>query len=442
MNMSLWTPPAPTIHRRDALRIGSAGLLGLSLPALLRAEEQRRQASGRKAPAARAKNVIFYWCQGGPPHQDMWDMKPDAPEEVRGEFKPIDTVIPGYQVCELMPELAKLVDRLTILRGVNHHIPDHNPGSMFMLGSGNPPNPTTLHPTWSAVAKREFAAVRGTPTAVAIPSEPSEGPGPGFLGASYKSFEVQGDPNADEFEVRSISMPPGVDRQRLARRRQFLEQTDRYFGPLTQPPDLLESLDKFRREANEIIFSESTRAAFRISEEPDKRRERYGRTKLGQRMLLARRLVQAGVRFVTISEPVGWDTHKDNFKRLRENLPVVDQAFSALLDLIEHGLWEDTLVMMFGEFGRTPKINDKAGRDHWPQAMSIILAGGGVPEGLIYGQTDPQGAYVTEASHSPADFACTVYRLLGIDPHQTYPAGNDQPTPIVRGGQPIRAVLG
>lgn len=196
-------------------------------------------------------------------------------------------------------------------------------------------------------------------------------------------------------------------------------------------------------DGNQIILSPATRRAFQIDEEPTPLRDRYGRSKLGQRLLLARRLIEAGVRFVTVSEPVGWNNHEGNFKRLRENLPIVDRAVSTLLDdLALRGLLAETLVMMFGEFGRTPKINDKAGRDHWPQAMSIILAGGGVPGGLVYGATDKNGAFVIDKSHSPADFACTVYALLGIDPHQYYLAPNGHPVPIVRDGEPIRAITG
>jgi len=369
-------------------------------------------------------------------------MKPDSPEEVRGEFNPISTDLPGYQICELLPMLSKQIHKLSIVRGVNHHIPDHNPGSMFMLGSGNPPNPTTYHPTYSAVVQKETAPMAGLPTAVAIPSEPSQGPGPGFLGPAYRSFEVQGDPNADDFKVRSISMPEGVDLDRLERRKQLLAETNNFFDPLTQRPPVLESLDKFYEAAHDIILSSSTREAFQIEKEPSKVRERYGREKLGQRMLLGRRMLEAGVRFVTVTDPYGWDTHNDNFKRMKKNLPIVDRSFSALLeDLSQRGMLDDTLVMMFGEFGRTPKINAKAGRDHWPQAMSIILAGAGLPGGLVYGDTDSQAAFVTDKSHSPADFACTIYNLMGIDPHKTYLAGNDQPTPIVRGGTPIKALL-
>jgi arylsulfatase A-like enzyme len=422
--------------RRDVLRLGAVGLSALTLPAILRAE---RQAAARPA---KAKNVIFIWQQGGPPHQDMWDMKPDAPEEIRGEFKPIATDLPGYQVCELMPQLARRIHKLTVLRGVNHHIPDHNPASMFMLGSGNAPSSAHKYPTWSSVAKKELPEVRGVPTAVAIPVEPAEGPGAGFLGSAYQSFAIQSDPSDSDFKARSMVLPPGIDPARFERRQALLRDTAPSFDQLAERPDLLRSLDKFYQDAHDIILSPRTRDAFRIDQEPDRLRDRYGRGKLGQRLLLARRLIQAGVRFVTINEPVGWDTHQDNFNRLRQNLPVVDQAVSALLDdLSERGMLADTLVMMFGEFGRTPKINDKSGRDHWAQAMSIMLAGGGVPAGLIYGTTDRNGAFVTDKSHSPADFACTVYTLLGIDPHTIYPTPAGQPVPLVNGGQPIAALL-
>jgi hypothetical protein len=421
--------------RRDFLRLGAVGLSALTLPNILRAE--------REGAKAKAKNVIFIWQQGGPPHQDMWDMKPDAPDDLRGEFKPIQTDLPGYTVCELMPKLARQVKKLSIIRGVNHHIPDHNPASMFMLGSGNPPSQSLKFPTWSSVCKKEMPEVQGVPTAVAIPSEPSEGPGAGFLGSAWQSYAIQSDPNDSDFKARSMALPPGIDRDRFERRRALLRDTEKSFDRLAERPDLLQSLDKFYQDAHQIILSPKTSDAFRMDQESAERRDRFGRNKLGQRLLLARRLIQAGVRFVTISEPVGWDTHQDNFKRLRQNLPVVDTAVSALLDdLSEHGMLDDTLVMMFGEFGRTPKINAQAGRDHWAQAMSIILAGGGTPAGLVYGTTDRNGAFVTDKSHSPADFACTVYTLLGINPHKLYRTPSGQPVPLVQGGKPIEALIG
>jgi len=422
--------------RRDILRLGALGVSSLTLPAVLRAAQE-----GGVVP--KAKNVIFIWQQGGPPHQDMWDMKPDSPDGIRGEFKPIQTDLPGYTVCELMPLLSRQIHKLCVLRGVNHHIPDHNPASMFMLGSGNPPSQAMKHPSWSAVVKKETPEVPGLPTAVAIPTEPSEGPGAGFLGSAYQSFALQSDPNDKSFQVRAMTLPNGIDRERFDRRRALLQESEHSFEKLTERPDLLKSLDKNYQDAHQIILSPRTNKAFQINEEPEKVRERYGRNKLGQRLLLARRLIEADVRFVTINTPVGWDTHADNFRRLREHLPEVDQGVSALLDdLSERGLLKDTLVMMFGEFGRTPKINLQAGRDHWAQAMSIVLAGGGAPAGLIYGTTDREGAFVTDKSHSPADFACTIYSMLGIDPHKTYTTPSGQPVPIVNGGTPIKAVLG
>lgn len=427
------------VSRRDLLQLGGAGLLGLTLPTLLRAQAEATLAG---QPAARARNIIFIWQQGGPPHQDTWDMKPSAPADMRGEFSPIATSIPGYTVCELLPRLAHMVHDFTILRGVNHNIADHNPGSMYMLGSGNPPNPVMLHPTWSAVAAREFTPLAGIPTCVAVPREPSEGPGAGFLGPAYQSFATQADPFDENFAVRALSLPQSLSLARFDRRHSLLQSTDNFFDELQDRPDVLEGLDQFHQQAHQMILAPATRQAFEIHQEPAALRDRYGRTKLGQRLLLARRLIEAGVRFVTISEPTGWDTHAQNFQRMREQLPVVDQSFSALIeDLQVRGLNDDTLVMMFGEFGRTPRINQQAGRDHWPQAMSIVLAGGGTPRGLIHGSTDQNGAFVTQHSHSPADFACTIYALIGVDPHRPYTAPNGQPTPIVRGGSPIAAVI-
>jgi len=425
--------------RRDVLGLGLVGLSSLTLPSILRAERER---SAQGARPARAKNVIFIWQQGGPPHQDMWDMKPDAPDGIRGEFNPIRSNLPGYTVCELMPLLSQQTHRLCIVRGVNHHIPDHNPASMFMLGSGNAPSPSMKFPSWPAVVKKEMPVVPGLPTAVAIPSEPSEGPGAGFLGSAYQSFALQSDPNDRSFQVRAMTLPPGIDRARFDRRHALLQESERSFERLTERPDLLSSMDQNYRDAHQIILSPRTNAAFQMEQESERLRDRYGRTKLGQRCLLARRLIEAGVRFVTISEPVGWDTHADNFNALRNNLPVVDRAVSALLeDLAVRGMLQDTLVMMFGEFGRTPRINERAGRDHWAQAMSIMLAGGGVPAGLIYGATDGNGAFVTDRSHSPADFACTIYTLLGINPHKRYPTPAGQEVPIVLGGAAIPALL-
>jgi hypothetical protein len=422
--------------RRDVLGLGMVGLSSLTLPTALRAEQETRRQGGA---AARAKNVIFIWQQGGPPHQDMWDMKPEAPDGIRGEFRPIRTNLPGYTVCELMPMLAQQVHRMCIVRGVNHHIPDHNPASMFMLGSGNAPSQSIKAPSWSSVVKREMPAVPGLPTAVAIPSEPAEGPGAGFLGSAYQSFALQSDPSDRSFEVRAMTLPTGIDRERFNRRHGLLQESEQSFDRLLERPDLLASIDQNYREAHQIILSPTTNRAFQIDQEPDRLRDRYGRTKLGQRCLLARRLIEAGVRFVTISEPVGWDTHADNFKRLRENLPVVDQCVSALLeDLAVRGMLDETLVMMFGEFGRTPRINAQAGRDHWAQAMSIMLAGGGLPAGLIDGATDQNGAFVTDRSHSPADFACTIYSQLGIDPHKRYATSSGIEVPIVQGGTAIR----
>ncbi len=426
--------------RRDVLGLGIVGLSSLTLPAVLRAEREVRRKGGA---APRAKNVIFIWQQGGPPHQDMWDMKPGAPDGIRGEFNPIRTNLPGYNVCELMPMLSQQVHRLCIVRGVNHHIPDHNPASMFMLGSGNPPSPSVKSPSWSAVVKKEMPVVPGLPTAVAIPSEPSEGPGAGYLGSAYQSFALQSDPNDRNFQVQGLTMPQGIDRERFDRRHALLQESERSFDRLTERPDLLTSIDQNYRDAHQIILSPTTNRAFQIDREPDRVRDRYGRTKLGQRCLLARRLIEAGVRFVTISEPVGWDTHADNFQRLRENLPVVDRGVSALLeDLALRGMLDDTIVMMFGEFGRTPRINAQAGRDHWAQAMSIMLAGGGLPSGLVYGATDQNGGFVTDRSHSPADFAYTIYSLLGIDPHKQYVTPSGVQVPIVQGGSVIPALLG
>lgn len=425
------------LTRRCWLQVGSAGLLGLSLPALLQAE------AGQPQRRRRARNAILFWLNGGPSHYETFDPKPDAAVGIRGALRPRATRIPGVTFSELLPLLAGTAQRLTILRGVHHHLPEHNPGSMYLLGSGNPPSAALTYPSFSAVAQKEFAATPGLPTTVGIPNEPPEGPGPGYLGPAYQTFAAMGDPNARDFDVRSLTLPPGVDAARLERRRRLRDAGDRFFDDLDQPPPLLAGLNRFYQDAHTIINSPATRRAFAIQDEPAALRERYGRNSVGQRLLLARRLVEAGVRFVSVTSSIGWDMHKSIFEAMGAALPLFDRALHALIeDLSVRGLLDETLVMVLGEFGRTPRINHEGGRDHWPQAMSIVLAGGGVPAGLVHGATDRDGAHVVDGSHSPADFACTVYTLLGIDPHQHYQAPNGQPVPIVRGGAPIAAVVG
>src|SRR5687768_9147039 len=254
-------------NRRDVLGLGLVGLSSLTLPAMLRAENDNRR-QGR--PAAKAKNVIFIWQQGGPPHQDTWDMKPEAPEGMRGEFNPIATDLPGYTVCELMPMLSRQIHKLCIVRGVNHHIPDHNPASMFMLGSGNAPSQSLKYPSWPAVVKKEMPVVPGLPTAVAIPSEPSEGPGAGFLGSAYQSFALQSDPNDRSFQVRAMTLPPGMDRERFDRRHALLNESERSFDRLVERPDLLSSIDQNYRDAHQMILSPRTIGAFQIDQEADR----------------------------------------------------------------------------------------------------------------------------------------------------------------------------
>jgi hypothetical protein len=411
------------------------------------------------APAAKAKSVILIFNCGAPSHIDLWDPKPDAGETVRGEFATISTAVPGIQVTELLPELAKRTDKLAILRSLHHTHSSHNAGMHWsIVGRPYRVDSTLIHPAatdepcfgtlvgW--LAQRDGYSA-GVPPYVITPEPHCDSrvyitPGQfgGCLGVRYDPFVVGSDPNAADFSVRDLKLAGELSGDRLAARGSLVEQLN---SASRTRPGVGEELDVARAKATALLATGEAAAAFDLSKESDKTRDRYGRHSWGQSHLLARRLVEAGTRFVTtVNGPsIIWDTHNDNFKRLKTRLvPPMEQAFVALLDdLAERGLLDTTLVVWLGDFGRTPVINNQGGRDHWPQCYTAVLAGGGIRGGQVVGQSDRTGAFPKERPLTPADLHATVFAALGYDAQRlTYKNADGRPMQFTT-GEPIRELL-
>ncbi len=462
--------PGPGPSRRDVLRVGSAAMLGIGLPDLLRAS----------APGAKARSLILLFLEGGPAGQDLWDMKPDAPEDVRGEFRPIATSVPGLAFCEHLPRLARQAHHLTFVRSVHHAVNDHNAGAYYALTGRDPtaggglittPRPDNFPPIGAVVAKLRPSG-RALPDFVQVPDWMSNngsflpGQSSGFLGGPSEPF-VAGDPSRPGYKVPGLTLPEGISPARVDGRRSLRDAVDRALeaGPA------VDRLDAHYRKAFELIAGAEARRAFDLGREPAAVRDRYGldpdnpRTKearqfgglphLGQCLLLARRLVEAGVRVVTVCTGARydqtWDTHRQHFPLLKRSiLPMFDRAFSALLDdLSARGLLDSTLVVAMGEFGRTPRVGqvtsdagaDKGGRDHWPYCYTALFAGGGMPPGASYGASDAHAAYPARDPVTPPDIAATIYKAMGLDPSAEVRDPLDRPFAISL-GTPIQALLG
>jgi hypothetical protein len=420
--------------RRHFLTVGAAG--AITLPLALRA------AAGPSAGTVSGSemNAIFLWLGGGPAHLDTFDPKPEAVPEVRGPFKVIPTSLPGCRLSEVLPRLATQMHRVTLIRSVTHNIGSHAPGSLYLL-TGNRPLPSLKYPTYGSVMTREKQARDDVPPFVAVPAEPVESPGAGYLGVAFNSFSVNADPQAANFSVRAISLPDGTSLERVARRTGLLHRLDQKF-PDGSEDETLAGLDRFQHQAYDIVRSPRARRAFDLQAEPAAVRDRYGRTTVGQSCLMARRLIEAGCRFVTVNT-TGWDTHGQNFAQLKDRLvPPVDQGLATLLeDLDVRGLLACTVVLVVGEFGRTPKINKSAGRDHWPYSMFALLAGGRLQRGQVYGSTDAGGERPRDRAVSPDDVAATFYQALGIDPWKEYHSPTGRPVRIVADGRSIPEIL-
>lgn len=421
--------------RRDFLRIG--GLGALSLPLLLRAEA----AAVEKKPKPRAKSVLLVFLGGGISHHDTFDPKPDAPAEIAGKYKTIPTVLPDLRVTEMIPRLAKVMDKLTLVRSGAHTNDHHETATNWVL-SGRFGTPFGDYPAVGAVTAHHFGFTSTLPPYVAVPRNPSftwELGKSAFLGGRYESFKA-GDPNQPGYKVQDLSAAEPLTPKKVERRESLLKAVDG-LAKRVEGNDQIATYDEFHQRAASMILSSEARKAFAIDEESPKLRDAYGRTTAGQSMLLARRLVESGVRFVTVNY-AGWDHHAKIFDSLDRKLPEFDQAMSALVtDMSDRGTLSDTLLVVMGEFGRTPKLNKDAGRDHWGPAGSLLFAGAGVKAGFVLGKTDKHGAYTTQRPVSPADVCYTVLDSLGIEPRKQLTTPDGRPLEVLDQGELVRELF-
>jgi uncharacterized protein (DUF1501 family) len=430
------------ISRRQFLSIGGLSVLGLTLPGFLRL---RQLAAASGVTEKQTVHCILLWMQGGPSHVDTFDPKPDAPVEIRGEFGTVPTTLPGVRLVEYLPLLAKQTDKFSIIRGHNPQNGSHGMADHLML-SGHKFNPSLPFPCYGSVVAKERGYHDGMFPFVQlgryIDRRFNGGIG-GFLGDQYNPFEVLDDPSARSFKVRDLSLASDAERVRLERRYAMLTELDRHQKQVEETAAVVKARDIFYEKAHSLISSPAAKQAFDLTQEADTVRDSYGRNSFGQSCLLARRLIEAGVHFVTVTDG-GWDTHQNNFKSLKERLlPRLDKGYAALLqDLHDRGLLESTLVVWFGDFGRTPKINPSAGRDHWASAGVACMGGGGVKTGEVVGATNQLAEFVIDNPVTPQDLAATIYQALGIPLHTWYRSQDGRPVELVPEGKPIRQLVG
>lgn len=444
--------------RRQLLQVGGLGLLGLSLPRYLRAANN---------PRSRARAVIFLHQWGGPSHHDTFDMKPAAPEAIRGEYRPIATKVPGIQVCERLPSMARVMEKVTLVRSLHHEMKNHNSAGYYSLTGYAPPtddqrlrDSRELFPAYGSIVDLLAPSKAGMPTFVSYPHVIRDGsitPGQqaSFLGKSHDSFFVGQDPNNPDFQLPELSLPANLSLSRLEDRREVLRLIDRQ-SELLEFSAKAKGIDESYERAISMLTSPRMKQAFDLSAEPAAVRDRYGRTTYGQSCLLARRLVEAGARFVNVyfaasiggrKNNGGWDTHgfdgNPMYPILKDYLlPITDKTLPTLLtDLDERGLLNETLVVWIGEFGRSPRINKEAGRDHWPQCYTALLAGGGVKRGHVFGSSDKNGGFPATDAVRPEDLAATMFHLLGINPHTEVMDALNRPLPISK-GKVMEGVIG
>ncbi len=448
------------VGRRRLLQIGGLGCLGLSLSELFRAEEALAARPAATPPAAKIKSCILLYYYGGPSHLDTWDMKPNAPREIRGEFQSIATTVPGVRISEHLPRCAKIMDKLAVIRSFHHPMRNHNAAAVESLCGRTPlkgdlellaDDPNSF-PCYGACLSYLTPGRRELPVHVALPHVMHNvvtlpGQNAGFLGAAYNPFQVARDPNDPGFRVDELELPADLPLARLEDRKSLLtvvedqiRRGDRQAGRKT--------MNVFQEKAFNLLRSDKVKRAFDLSQEPATLRERYGRNRLGQSLLLARRLVESGVRFVNVNDKIhngqlaNWDSHENNFSRLKNDLlPEADQAFTAFIeDLDARGLLASTLVVTLAEFGRTPRINKNAGRDHWPDVFSIVLAGGGIQGGAILGASDKVGAYPALDPVTPGELAATLFWRFGLDPTTEIRDLTNRPYRLAE-GEPLRRLF-
>lgn len=432
------------VTRRQALRIGATGLIGgLSLPRLL-----ELQAKAATPNPAKAKACIFLFLEGGPSQLDMWDLKPEAPAEIRGPYKPISTSVPGTQICEHLPMCAKIANKYTIVRSHSHNDNGHNTGYHYVMtgykadfpdGNSRVPN-NHLFPSLGSIISRELGSKTTLPPYINMPHMMWAG-GAGFYGSEHAPFVIESDPVQADFEVKDLAAPEKISTERQSRRSRLLNDVEKLERE-TADQGKAKAMSTYYQRARDLMSSAEAKKAFDIRSEPESVRKAYGYTALGQCALLSRRLVEAGCRFVGVDHG-GWDHHFTIFPSLEKDmLPHVDRAFSALInDLEQRGLLDSTLVVMMGEMGRTPGINAQAGRDHWSMAQSIIFAGGGVKPGQIIGATDKKASAPTADPVSVEDVLRTLFQQMGVDTTKTYYTPLGRPVPIVDGGKIIPGLV-
>jgi hypothetical protein len=427
------------IGRRGFLTVGAVGGVGLSLADFFRIEQARADQKSYDFIEAKAKSIIHIFLPGGMAQQESFDPKPYSPLEYRGELKPIPTKIAGAEFSEVLPKTADIADKITVVRSMSHGEAAHERGTHNMF-TGYRPSPALVFPSMGSVVSHEYGPRNNLPPYVCIPGVPNEFAGTGYLSSSFAPFSLGSDPANNGFKVLDLSMQGGVDEARFNRRRTALEAVNDYFAK-KEKSDALSALDTFYDRAYSLVSSQQAREAFNIDAESPSVRDEYGRNPAGQRMLMARRLVAAGVRFVSLTYG-GWDMHNNITQSMRQQMPAFDQAFAALInDLDRTGLLNETIVMVSSEFGRTPKINQNAGRDHWPKVFSVVLAGGGIKRGSIFGSSNSTASEPEEDELGPADLATTLYYQLGIIADKELMAPGNRPIEIVDGGKVRKGLL-
>ena len=435
------------VTRRDFIQVGLTSMLGLGMCDLLRLKARASAGSASKLPGKNV-NCILIWLDGGPSHYESFDPKPDAPSEIRGDFKTTPTKVPGVHFSECVPKLAEVADKFTVVRSICHKDPNHGGGNHYMMTGMPTPVPVacgafvTFHPSFGSMVSYDRGLRNGLPAYVSMP-EVSRSGGPNFLGGQHAPFVIDGYPNSKSFKVRDVALPADISEGRAANRQELRRSLDgmkRYADKLADDPAV--TFDQYYAQGLDLVASPGAQKAFDIHSEAEKVRDAYGRNDFAQRLLLARRLVEVGVSFVTVYYG-GWDHHTKIFEAYRGNhMKNLDQGLAALIsDLDERGLLDNTLVLCLGEFGRTPKVNKDAGRDHWPGAMSVVMAGAGVPRGAVVGATDARGYYASESVYKPEDFAATLYTKMGIDPAQVLHTNTGRPIQLVNGGRLMKELF-
>ena len=421
------------LSRRNLLTVGAIGGLGLSLSDFFRLKRAQADEKVHDSKEGTAKSVIFIFLPGGISQQESFDPKPYAPLEYRGPLKTIDTKLTGVKFSEMFPHTANVADKITVINSMTHGEAAHERGVHNMF-TGYRPSPALQYPSMGSVVSQAFGPRKNLPPYVFIPNQPNTFAGTGYLSSSFAGFSIGSDPAAKDYRVRDLQLPDGVDAKRFGKRKKILEVVNQHFREKEQS-DSLDTVDTFYERAYGLISSEKARLAFDISKEDGKLRDAYGRNPAGARMLLARRLVESGVRFVTLTYG-GWDHHDKLETKFRKQTPSFDKAYATLInDLDQRGMLESTMVVVTSEFGRTPKINGNAGRDHWPKVFSSLLAGGGITRGQVYGKSDETCSEPAENPMTVEDWATTIYKCIGINADKELMAPGDRPIEIVDGGK-------